>query len=507
MKIDKKRFYPTISLIALIMIFVSLNLNTVKNNVDNIYKYISTNFSWLFILSNIAAFGFTLWIIFGPYKNVKLGGENAKTEYSNFSWISMMFTTSCSAGLIVFGFIESLIYAANPPFQIESQSVESFEIAQMYSHYHWGLNAWALYVPISIGIGYMLYNKKKKNITISTVCEPIMKKQTNKFIGCFIDVLGIVGAVVAPVTSMGLGIPLLTLLFQNIFNIPDNNVLFLQIVILVIWILIFGISVFKGLEKGIKKLSNFNVISAFIFIIYVGFLCGIFVVLKNEINTIGLYVSNFVRMMTYTEPFTNGDFVNNWTVWYWAWLIVYMPLMGVFCAKISKGRKLKDIALAQVIWCSIGCWIAMSFLGNYAISVQKSGIDIISILNEKGQSAAILALINTMPFPKIMMIIVAILCFVFMATTTDSSSFFAAETTMIRNSPNDMAPRWSRLLWAIITCAITFLLLQVGGFNAVQVLAIIIGFPLTIMLLIIIKSVVIMLKQDNIKEVKKNGNK
>lgn len=496
-KIDKKRFFPILISIIGVLLLVSFNLNSVQKSVDSVYHYMSHNFSWLFISANIAALIFSLYMIFGPYAKVKLGGENAKKEYSNFSWIAMIFTTSCSAGLIVFGFIESIIYAANPPFGLEPLSIEAYETAQMYSHYHWGINAWALYVPITIAIGYMIYNRKEKEISMSIACKPIIKDKQKGILGVLIDIIGTFGAVVAPVTSMGLGMPLLTMLLQNIFNIPNNYVPVLQIVILILWIVIFGTSVYFGLKKGIKNLSNANVIMAFAFMIFVGLLAGGLYIFKSEINTIGMYFSNFGRMLTYTDPYGSGDFVANWTVWYWAWLIVYMPLMGIFNARISKGRTLKEITLAQLIGCSIGCFIAMSTLGNYAISLQQSGaVDLANILNTQGQPQAIIAIIGSMPFPKIMMFIVAVLCFVFMATTVDSSSFVASETTIKHKSSDDISPRWSRVLWAAISCLITFVLLQVGGFNAVQVLAIIIGFPLAILMFVVIASALKALKED-----------
>lgn len=497
MKIDKKRFFSILGVILITLVLVVVNLEKVQSSVDAIYYYISHNFSWLFILANIAALLFSAFMIFGPYAKVKLGGEKAQKEYSNFSWISMIFTTSCSAGLIVFGFIESIIYAASGPFQVESLSIEAYETAQMYSHYHWGINAWALYVPITIAIGYMIYNRKEKDISMSMACKPVLKEKQKGFIGVVMDIIGTFGAIVAPVTSMGLGMPLLTILLQNIFNISNQYVPALQIGILVLWVLLFGTSVYFGLKKGIKNLSNANVIMAFAFMIFVGLLAGGFTLFKAEINTLGMYISNFVRMVTYTDPYGSGDFVSSWTVWYWAWLIVYMPLMGIFNARISKGRSLREITIAQVLGCSVGCWIAMMTLGNYAISLQQSGaVDIANILATQGQPQAILAIIGSMPFPKIMMIIVAILCFVFMATTVDSSSFVAAEATMKHNSTDDVSPRWSRILWASISCLITFVLLQIGGFNAVQVLAILIGFPLAILMFIMIASALKALKED-----------
>lgn len=504
MKIDKKRFIPTIIIIFVTLMMVSFNLEFVKSNVDKIYYFMSHKFSWLFISANIAAFIFSVWIIFGPYKNVKLG--NDKPKYSTFSWIAMMFTTSCSAGLIVFGFIESIIYASNPPFGIEPLSANAYEIAQSYSHYHWGLNAWTLYVPISIVLGLMLYNKKQKNINISKACKPILKEHSNKFLGILMDIFGIFGAVVAPVTSMAIGMPLLTLLLQNIFNIPNDNVKMLQFIILSIWILMFGASVYKGLDKGIKKLSDLNVIAAFGFMILVAFFAGLSYVFTAEIHNIGNYIMNFPKMFTNTDPYGTGDFVASWTVWYWAWLIVYMPLMGVFNAKISKGRTLKEIVLGQMIFCSLGCWVAMSTLGNYVIEIQQLGVANISqILVENGQPVAIVEIIKTMPLPTIMMIIVSILVFIFMATTVDSSSFVAAETTYNHEEKkDDFAPKWLRMFWAIVTCIITFVLLQVGGFEVVQVLAVLIGFPLAILMFIIILSALKLLKTSEHKQVKKD---
>lgn len=496
MKVDKKRFIPSLLIIAVMLVVVSFNLNFIKNNVDNVYNVISHKFSWLFILANIAAFIFSLWIIFGRYSNVKLGGEKATPEYSKFSWIAMMFTTSCSAGLIVFGFLESIIYASNPPFDVVPLSKDAYELAQSYSHYHWGLNAWTLYVPISIALGILLHNKHIKNVNMSAACDIIPSKKDG-FIKVLLDIFGIFGAVVAPVTSMGLGMPLLTLLIQTIFNVPADKIIILQISILVIWILIFGMSVYKGLNKGIKKLSDVNVALAFLFMIVVAIIAGIPFVLKSEINNLGQYLINFPRMLTCTDPYGNGNFVAKWTVWYWAWLIVYMPLMGIFNAKISKGRTLKEMALGQMIFCSLGCWVAMSTLGNYAIKIQQSGVlDVASILQNGTQAEAIVSIIKTMPFAKVMMFIVTILCFIFMATTVDSSSFVAAESTYLHKDSKDLAPRWLRLFWAVIACIITFVLLQVGGFDAVQVLAILVGFPLAITMFVVIISSIKMLKRE-----------
>lgn len=496
-RIDKKRFFPIVIIIAIVLVLVSVSLQQVQSTVDRSYALIADRFDWLFIASNICAFVFSLWVAFGPYGKVKLGGEDAKPAYSKFSWIAMMFTTSCSAGLIVFGFVETTIYSAAPPFHAEPFSIEAYEYAAMYTHYHWGFNAWTLYVPASVAIGYMLYNRGKTQITMSAACAPVLKGRETRLPGVIIDVFGTFGAVAAPVTSMGLGMPLLTLLLQNLFDIPDEFVPQLQAIILIVWIAMFGTSIYLGLDRGIKNLSNINVYLAFGFMLFVGVLAGVFYCFSAEVNAFGMYIQNFIHMLTYTDPYGDGKFVQGWTVWYWAWLIVYMPLMGVFNARISKGRTLREIAIGQMIWCSLGCWVAMMTLGNYAIKLQMTGAaDVAGALASGGQPAAVLAIIGAMPAPKLMMAIVAVLCFVFMATTVDSSAYVAAESTVVRDSADAQAPRWCRVFWAAVICAITFVLLMVGGFSAVQMLALLIGLPLAVLMFVVVWSAVKALRED-----------
>lgn len=497
-RIDKKRFIPIVAIILATLAIVAVRLSDVQAAVDSTYAWLSAQFDWLFVLSNLCALGFSLWIAFGPWANIKLGGEDAEPAFSKFSWIAMMFTTSCSAGIIVFGFIETTIYSSTSvPFHAEPFSIQAYEYAAMYTHYHWGFNAWSLYVPATVAVGYMLYNRGHSRINMSTACLPVLGKSADGLLGTLTDIFGTFGAVMAPVTSMGLGMPLLTLLLQRMFGIGDEYLSILQIVILAIWIAMFGTSVYVGLEKGMKRLSDINVYLAFAFMLFVGILAGVFNVLRAEIATIGLYLQNFIRMATYTDPYGDGNFVRNWTVWYWAWLIVYMPLMGVFNARISKGRTLREISLGQMFWCSLGCWVAMATLGNYGIRVQIDGVaDIASVLQAQGQPAAIVAILETMPLAKVMMFIVAVLTFVFMATTVGSSAFVAAETTFNHASSDSQAPRWCRVFWSVIICLITFVLLKVGGFNAVQVLALLIGLPLAILMFVVVASAVKAIRED-----------
>ncbi len=502
MRLDLKKFIPAVSMIVIVLVLVTINLEAVQDSVTLVYNFLIERFSWFVILSNITAMCFSLYMLFGRYKNVRLGGANAKPAFSTMAWAAMMFCTSCGAWLVVYGFLEPIYCAAQMAIRVEAGTVQAMEYGQMYAHYHWGPNAWCIYVPASIAIGYVIYNGNQGESFVSEACGFILKGRGAGALKWMIDLIAIIGAIVSPVISIGTGMPLLTILLQDLFNIPDAYVPTLQIIILVVWILIFSTSVYLGLKQGIKNLSNINILLAFVLMAAVGLLTGISQVFSAEISNVGLVADNYFKLLTYTDAFGNGSFVKGWTVSYWTTYFVYMPLMGVFNAKISKGRTFKEIAFGQLVLCTLGCWLSMGTFGNYAMKLQIEGtVDVAGILNSQGEAAAILAILKTMPYAKLMIFGVLCVCFVFLATTMDSSAFTAAEmTTVKRREREELAPRWVRVLWAVIACLVAFVLLRVGGFMAVRTVSVITGIPLAVIMYLMIISVMKTLKKDREEE-------
>lgn len=497
-KINWKLFIPAFLLLVVIIALIALNLTAVQKTVDEIYTACIEQFGWLFISTNIVCLVFSLWIMFGPYKNVRLGGENCKPAFNTLSWAGMMFTTSCGAWLVVYGFLEPIYCAAQAPFQIEPLSTQAYEYGQMYAHFHWGPNAWCIYVPISVAIGYLLYNRGTKKGTVGAVCQTVLPGKCGQAVGYAADLVSICSSVIAPVISIGTGMPLLVILLERIFNIPEMYRSSLQILILATWIAIFGTSVYLGLQKGIKNLSNINISIAFVYMLIFAVAVGLFKVLAAEINSVGLFVNNFIRMTTYTDPYGEGSFVKGWTFSYWAVYFVYMPLMGVFNAKISKGRRLKEVAFGQLILCTLGCWVAMATFGNYSMKLQVEGqLNIAGFLQTGDEAGAILAILETMPMPQVMMICLLVISFVFLATTMDSSAFAAAEMTIKQENEGALAPRWLRIVWAMVASVIAYLVLQLGGVKAVRSLCYIAGLPLAILTYLIIVATVKMLRKDH----------
>ena len=498
MKVEKKLFIPSFVILITVLLLVITNLDMLQQTIEAIYNGCISSFGWLFVLTNICCLLFSLWLMFGKYKNVRLGGEDCKPIFNTVSWIGMMFTTSCGAWLIVYGFLEPIYCASQDTILTEGITSKTYEYGQMYAHFHWGPNAWCIYVPITVAIGYALYNRKATGATMSAGIESVTNcHKLGKLIGYIADVMAICGAVIAPVISIGTGMPLLVALVQNVFNISDAYKTNIQIIILLIWIAIFGTSVYLGLQKGIKRLSNINIIVAFCLMVIFGMIVGLRQVLSSEINSVGNVLSNYIKLSTYTDPYGSGSFVKGWTFSYWACYFVYMPLMGVFNARISRGRKFKEIAMGQLVMCSLGCWGAMATFGNFAVKLQMSdSVDISAYLAKGDEAGAILAVLYQLPFPMIFMSVLLVISFVFLATTMDSSAFAAAEMTVKENNEESFAPRWIRIVWAVMASIIAFVLLQVGGAKAVRSLCYIMGVPFVVITFLVFASIYKMLKED-----------
>lgn len=497
MKIDKKLFFPSLAILLIVIIVVATNLEFLQTSIDTIYNGCISTFGWLFIFADICCLLFSLWLMFGRYKDVRLGGQECKPTFSTLAWAGMMFTTSCGGWLVVYGFLEPVYCASQDAIVAGESAARAYELGQMYAHFHWGPNAWAIYIPISIAIGYALYNRHGHSATVSGGICCITTQKWGKIVGVIVDVIAICGAVIAPVVSIGTGMPLLTALVQNIFGLQESSRTIIQIIILCIWVAIFGTSVYLGLNKGIKRLSNANITVAFIFMGVFGLIVGLVQVFSAEINTIGLFFQNFIRLSTYTDPYGSGGFVRGWTFGYWACYFVYMPLMGVFNAKISKGRTFKQIAFGQLVLCTLGCWVAMGTFGNFAVKAQMAGtVDVAGYLANGDEGGAIVSLLNSLPMPKVFMLVLLAIAFIFLATTMDSSAFAAAEMTAIQTGKDNLAPRWIRIIWAIVAAVIAFIVVQVGGAKAVRSVCYIAGLPLTIISFVVMYSVYKMLKED-----------
>lgn len=496
-EINLKIFIP--SCLALIFLTLILFFQPERSGtaILNLFDLCTENFGWLYLMACLISFGFLFWLSFGRFGKVKLGEKEEKPRYSNISWIAMLFTAGVGTSIVILGFLEPVYYVSSPPFQIEPLSETAYEYAHMYGQFHWGLSAWALYNPAIIAVAYMMYVRKVPSIRLSTACGTVLKKHADGWPGQIIDILVIFGVVGSISTSLGIGTPVLSDVIRNVFGIPQQYDLHIKLVVLAIWILIFGASVYLGLDKGIQRLSNINIGMAFLFMLIV-LLAGPTVdILKMEINSIGLYAGEFFRMSTYTQPFGSGEFTKNWTVFYWGWWIAFMPMMGMFVGKISRGRTIKNVMWGQLIWGTLGCCFSFMIFGGYSLYLQKSGkVDLVNILNREGQSGAIIAILKTLPMAKFMMLFLCIVCFIYLATTIDSCAYVLAGVTTKKLGAEQEPARWNRLFWAVVFCMLSVALMLIGGIEHVKIMSVVTGLPLVLVLFLLMLSVKRILEED-----------
>ena len=219
---------------------------------------------------------------------------------------------------------------------------------------------------------------------------------------------------------------------------------------------------------------------------------------KMETNSIGLYLKEFFRMSTYTDPFGTGTFPKDWTSFYWAWWLTFMPMMGLFVGKISRGRTIRNVMWGQLLWGTLGCCTSFMIFGGYALYLQSSGkVDVAGILKEGGNSAAVIAIIETFPFSNVVLMFLCILLFIYLATTIDSSAYvLAGSTTKILDENRDPA-RWNRIFWAAAFCLLSIGLLMIDGMETIKLISVIAGIPLVVVIYLVMVSVVRMLKEDH----------
>ena len=476
-KIDYAILVPTILLIGAIAAGLMFRPVLARQIIQHVYDGIVGRFGWMYMVACLASFLLLAWITFSGTGNFRLGGEDAKPAYNEFEWASMLFTSGVGSSAVILGFMEPLYYLESPPYGIEPFTTEAYEYAHMYGQFHWGPSAWAFYIPAIVAVGLIVFNKNEPALRLSVVNKYLSRTRAGHFLGKVLDVIVQFGIVAGISTSMGLAVPVISLLLSQTFHIPNN--MLLKVGIICIWICIFSFSVFRGLDKGIRILSNFNMVLLLIFGGAVLIFSGVNDVFKMEVNSIGLYFQNFLRLNTWLDPFGEGEFQKMWTIFYWGWWLTFMPLMALFTVRVSRGRTLRHVVWMQLIWGSLGCWGCFMIFGGHSLKLQNTGaLDLVATLNQSGQDKAVVQILQSLPAAPLMAVLFCVLIFVFLATTIDSAAYVLASSSVRNLQVSEQPSRSYRVFWAAVLAVLSIALLVIDQLKAVQTLSLIAGLPL-----------------------------
>lgn len=476
-KTNKTIFTATLAVLLACIVPVILMPEESQSTLTIVKIFIEDNFGNLYQILAMLVLFFVLWLAFSKYGKITLG--NNDYNFSTYSWASMLFCAGVATGVIYWGTIEWAYYIDSPPLGITPNSTEAVEFSASYGMFHWGVIGWAFYCLPAVALSYVYYIKKSPTLRISKACSRVLGKYADGVLGNIIDVLFMIGLLGSTGTSMGLGVPMITAGISSIFEIPDT--FGLKLIVIFCCTVVFAISVYLGLGKGIKRLSNINTSLAFVFLAFVLLIGPTVFIIKMSVNSVGIISQNFIRMLTWTEPLANTRFVEDWTIFYWAWWIAVGPFMGVFITKISGGRTIKQVILGTIFFGSIGCALFYGILGNYALNMQLTGeLDLLEMVRNGNTSKAIIAAIASLGPSKLILIVFCVMSVIFVATSFDSTSYALASCTTKEVESHKDPARWQRLFWAVVLILLPIVLMYIGGLESLKIAVLISALPLVI---------------------------
>ncbi len=496
---DREIDWPVfgITLIALLAVSIPLGLSPERGSaiIERLYDSLTQRFGVIYLWFGLAAFTFLVGLAISRHGRVRLGLPDEAPEFSAGSWASMMFCAGVASGLLYWSAIEWAYYIDAPPFGLEAGSARAIEWAATYGIFHWGPTGWAIYGLPAVALSHAYFVRRRPVLRTSAACHGLLGARADGAPGRMIDLLFMVGLLGGAGTSLGLGTPLVA---EGIARLTGLEPSFgLQTAIVLICTLIFATSVYAGLESGIKRLSNITTIAAFVILVFILVTGPTLFILRMGTNSLGLVLTEFIRMNTWTDSIGRTGFVENWTVFYWAWWISFAPFMGIFVARISRGRTLREVIFGMLGYGSAGCAIFYIVLGNYGLHLQIEGLlPVTDLLRDQGAPAAITSIVESLPLGRLVLGAFCLVAIVFLATTYDSASYTLASSATRRLPIGGHPARWHRLFWAFALGILPLSLMYIGGLKALQTASLVVSLPLLIVGVMMAVSLMRSLRED-----------
>ncbi|WP_345242590.1 glycine betaine uptake BCCT transporter [Pontibacillus salipaludis] len=483
-------FWISLAISAVFVLWGTISPSNLQAVSSEIQGFLTERFGWFYLLTVAIFLIFSIYLVVSPYGKLKLGQPNEKPEYKTITWFAMLFSAGMGIGLVFWGSAEPLAHYATPPTG-DAETAEAAKKALRYAFFHWGFHVWAIYTVIALAIGYFKFRRKAPGV-ISATFEPLLgEKATKGPLGTAIDVIAVFATIFGVATSLGLGATQIAGGLAFITPIENNKMT--QFVIIAVVTVLFMISAWSGLSKGIKYLSNTNIVLA-IGLIAMTLILGPTVFIMNTFtSTLGSYVQNLPMMTFQMAPLSTdqNEWIQGWTVFYWAWFISWSPFVGTFIARVSKGRTIREFIMGVLLGPSIFSAFWFAVFGGTSLKQELSGQN--TGLTELSSEQALFGTFETMPMGIILTIVAILLISTFFITSADSATFvLGMQTTNGSLNP----PNVVKLSWGIIQAATAAVLLGAGGLGALQTAAIVSAFPFCFILLFMCWSLLIALNQD-----------
>jgi choline/glycine/proline betaine transport protein len=499
-----KRFgfdlHPQVSLIAggLVILFIVMTFIYKEQAAvffQGVLDGIGNNFGWLYILA--ANFFVIVMILFAAskYGNIKIGGPDAMPEFSTFSWYAMLISAGMGIGLMFWSVAEPIFHYSTPSpmFDIAERSPSAAQSALGVTYFHWGLHPWGIYALVGLSLAFFAYNRGLP-LTIRSIFYPLLGEKIYGFWGNLIDILSVLATLFGLATSLGLGVKQVASGLNYLFGFPDETIY----AVLLIGVITFfaTLSVVAGLDNGVRRLSSGNLYMAGIFMLFLIVVGPTVYILKAFTQNLGFYLQNLPQLSFWVETYEGAkgsDWQNLWTIFYWGWWISWSPFVGMFIARVSKGRTVREFIVGVMILPTLLSFLWMSTLGGSALHLESMGIADIATTVEENVSTALFVMLENFPLTQVTSFIGVILVTIFFVTSSDSGSLVVDHLT---SGGKLDSPVPQRIFWAVMEGLVAAALLLGGGLTALQSASIATGLPFTLILIIMVYSLYRGLQQE-----------
>lgn len=474
-----------LSAIVLIGMFAPSFLGTITASIQS---YITDYFGWYYLIVVTCFLLVCFYLFLTPVGRIKLGKNDDKPDFSRGSWLAMLYSAGMGIGLVFYGAAEPIShFAINSPTNQEG-TAQGIKDALRFTFFHWGFHAWAVYAIVGLVIGYFMFRKKEPAV-ISATLKPVLGDKVYGKTGTIINVLAILSTVFGVATTLGFGALQINGGLSYLFDIPVS--FSIQLVIILIVSVLFILSAVSGLGKGIKILSNTNMVLAFSLLLLVFFIGPSLSNLNLLTDSIGSYLHNLPRMSFRMAPLNpeGRQWINDWTIFYWAWWIAWSPFVGIFIARISKGRTIREFVLNVLLVPYIMSFIWFTIFGGTAIQVEIEGTSVSKLNLEQ----LLFGVFDQLPLGTVMSFIAILLVIIFFITSADSGTFVLGmmSTNGLQNPPNQV-----KVIWGVMLSAIALVLLNSGGLIGLQNAMIIAALPFSIIMILMTISLFISLNKE-----------
>ncbi len=459
-----------------------------------VFSFLTNDLGWLYLIAMIVFLAFVIYVAFGKYGNIRLGSDDSKPEYSNMTWFGLLFGCGMGVGLVFWGVAEPLTHYLHP-LNMEGATQQAADFAMKSFFMHWGILPWANYAVIGLALAYFMFRKNKKGLISSLLTPLIGEKLSQGYLGKLVDILAVFATVAGVVTSLGLGTLQINAGFNKMFNVPTT--LIVQVIIIAVVSIIYISSAVSGIDKGIKVISDVNLYVA-IGLMIVAFIVGPKIeILNSFVNGIGQYINDFLKDSLSLNSYDDNSWFGSWRIFYWAWFIAWAPFVGVFIARISKGRTIREFILGVVLVPAVASCLWGTVFGSLGIHLGQEGIMSAEALESVVASpeTGLFVILDKYPLGAILSVVAIISLCAFFVTSANSGVYVLA---MLTSDGDQNPPNNKKIIWGIVQSVMAVGLLMAGGLKPLQTISLAAAFPFIFIMFATCVSFIKSIKQEKL---------